>query len=715
MNSNYTNQDRGDEKEYKRYLEAMDAISIEKIASASVFFEPNAGNTIVDIGMASGTSTAILAQLFPNLHIIGVDINPTMVNIAKETYQSPNLIFREDDGEKLSSFTENSIDGFFNCSAIHHITSYNGYNSNKAVNTLRRQVELLKEDGILIVRDFVKPMEQEVFLYLSTLPEKDRPSDVDLFSQFANTARSLSPITEQGFPYTEERSDIENFRKFQLFYSDAVEFIRRKDYYANWEIELQEEYGYFTQQEFEDTFRELGLRIIHSAPIYNQWIIDNRYKGKFVLKDLKGNDIGFPATNYIIVGKKVSGGKEIKLTRHLPQLEKSFLQYNSYQNIQTKEIYDVVQRPNEVYDILPYHKDNNKISILAKSSYPRPIVNIETDSTCLDGKRNSGYINELLSVTTNTNIEEGISKRYGIDNYEKISPALHYYTSPGGINEKVSSYFVCLNNKTNTGKKLKDDSYGFQTKGTLQTYDATQLLNTAQTGALLEARLEVNIYHLFQILQIPLPQWLGQKITIIEVSKIKVSSLQDLLKLHSSVYIASKQCANFLQTNRAYFTEIGEENSNNILEYVYPKELSSNTLVTIPICKKENRVYIGLEIQELPVPQIYSNNSTLITAPAIRLSKGIRSVHELEEFLKHMHISDAQIISFSKLGEKYYPSVGITTEQVYPYVVSLDHCSSDLYWVALDELYTKSNEIEDAHLLIAIHRLNHALRSSVVL
>lgn len=48
MDTNYTTQDRGDKKSYQQYLDAMDAISIEKVASASVFFEPKRGNTIVD-------------------------------------------------------------------------------------------------------------------------------------------------------------------------------------------------------------------------------------------------------------------------------------------------------------------------------------------------------------------------------------------------------------------------------------------------------------------------------------------------------------------------------------------------------------------------------------------------------------------------------------------------------------------------------------------
>ena len=64
-NGTYQAQDRGSTDEYKKYLESMDSVSVEKVASASVFFDPNPGNIIVDVGMASGTSTQILALLFP--------------------------------------------------------------------------------------------------------------------------------------------------------------------------------------------------------------------------------------------------------------------------------------------------------------------------------------------------------------------------------------------------------------------------------------------------------------------------------------------------------------------------------------------------------------------------------------------------------------------------------------------------------------------------
>lgn len=711
MNTNYTNQDRGDQKSYRQYLEAMDAISIEKVASASVFFEPKKNNLLVDVGMASGTSTAILSQLFPQMQIIGVDINPKMVQIAQETHHQPNLSFREDDGEKLLTFAPETVSGFFNCSAIHHITSFNGYDNNKAFNTLRRQTELLKDKGILVVRDFVKPEEKEVILELSTIDKPDRPNDADLFVQFSQTARALTSATEQGFPIQEIKSVKKNKRWFRAFYTDVTEFIRRKDYYENWDIELQEEYGYFTRKEFEETFRKLGLRIILSSPIHNQWIINNRYKGQFTIYDPAGKEIGYPPTNYLIAGEKAPGGKHIYLTRYLPLKSNSFLHHNSYLNTNTKRIYDVVERPDNVIDIIPYYKNETGYMILAKHGYPRPLANVKTDSNILDSKHYSGYIPEGITIAETENLEATLNKRFGIDNslYSGITPLLNYYTSPGGINEKVASVSIELNNPpANINKHLTEGFSGFKESGYIHEYNAAQLLNTAQTGALIEARLELNIYNLFFRQNIPLPQWLGEKIRIKFERFIKPTGFTELLSLRTQEYEKSEKRAGFLTIRRALFSEMGAEDSHTILEYIYPSTVSSNTLVTLPVFRKDGQIFVGLEIRSLPVPQIHSGNSTITTAPAKRLPHEVSNIHDLEQYISKMKIGKGRVERYYKLGEKYFPSIGVTTEQVYPYAVCLDRADKSLKWVSLAELYRHINNIEDAHLLISLSRLIHA-------
>lgn len=163
---------------------------MRKLLRAVLFFDSSPGKTIVDVGMASGTSSNILSHLFPKVNIVGVDINPKMVEIAGLKYSRPNLSFRIDDGETLRSFAPESVDGFFSCSSIHHITSYNDYDANRARNTIRRQTEVLRTGGIIVVRDFVKPPHREVILELSSIPVADNLSDADLLIAFSRSARS---------------------------------------------------------------------------------------------------------------------------------------------------------------------------------------------------------------------------------------------------------------------------------------------------------------------------------------------------------------------------------------------------------------------------------------------------------------------------------------------------------------------------------------------
>jgi len=706
----YQNQDRGSSEHYKDYLSAMDAISVEKVASASAFFDPSPGNILVDVGMASGTSSNILAHLFPQLSIIGVDINEKMVEIASSTYQLPNLQFWMDDGEKLESFNETNISGFFNCSSIHHITSYNGYDPNRAFNTLKRQAELLKDGGIIVVRDFVKPPKMEVILDLSAIAALNQPSDADLLIEFSKTARSLAPSEERGFPLKEMQQPRQRIRRFQLQYADAVEFIRRKDYFENWDVELHEEYGYFTQKEFEDILSGLGMRIIVSNPIYNQWIVNNRYKGKFALYDKQMNDMGFPPTNYLIAAEKVrKAGSSIHLVRHLPEAEKPFLEYASYKDVTSGRIFDVVKRPQQVADFIPYYINHHQVMVVAKHGYPRPLANIETDSPIIDQKHFSGYVTEGISASINHSIEQLLSERAGVEvqNIGHQYKALKYFTSPGGIDEVVESWLIELKSAPKIETEVLNTT-GFASSGILRTFDAEQLLKTAQTGALMEARLELNIYNLLRKLNKPFPLWMGEKVKIAK-GTIDPSILDELLGRTIGTYRKTEEEAGYLQKYRAKFSETGITNSSQVLEYVTPAQISNNTLVTLPVVEWSNDIYVGLELRNLPVPQLISGNGYILAAPACRLSKEVQTYKQLEDHITSMAFFGMRITQFSKLGEKYFPSIGVIPEQVYPYVVSVQEPTNDLCWVKLSELYNNLELLTDGHLLITLMRLKNAL------
>ncbi|WP_430815535.1 methyltransferase domain-containing protein [Carboxylicivirga sp. RSCT41] len=706
----YADQDRGNKEKYQRYLAGMDTIIVEKVASASAYFHEKEGYAIVDVGMASGTSSYILALLFPNTKIIGVDINPKMVEIANKTYSLPNLEFRIDDGETLGTLSSEKISGFFNCSSIHHITSFNNYSQNKAYLTLKRQAELLCEEGVIVIRDFVKPEERDVIIQF---PEDQQGlNDAALLEKFALTARSLAPIKEQGFPI--KRVEINGNNAYQLNYPDAVEFIRRKDYLNDWNIELQEEYAYYSQKEFETVLTSLGLRTIVSQPIYNAWIINNRYKNKFSLTELNGKPIDCPPTNFVIAAEKVSTkGTVLKAARQLPLMDDNFLKIKSYINTGNNAVFDVAERPGSVIDVLPFTMEGKQVRILAKHAYPRPIIH--QNKQLIDGKRYSGYIIEGITSGINGNNDHDTLKqllvgRLGFTNeiIGEISDELSFYTSPGGVNEMVNSYHIQLKDFINFPKAIGNYS-GFNDSGSYRSYNALQLLKSAQVGALPDARLELSIYRLLQRLNRSPEKWLNESCTIQELEQIDSCEFQKIDQVIENLFVPSDKSANFLTHRRTKFYEYPKEGSEQVLEYIEPTQLSSNTIVTLPVYRYNGHIYVGIEKRNLPVPQLIEGNSCLLAAPAFRLPKDIRNQDEMKEYVLNRDFFNTKVVAITKLGEKYLPCIGVCPEQVYPHIVTLNNPTSDLYWIEVEELINNANQIKDGHLLIAIYRLQHML------
>ncbi len=118
-------------------------------------------------------------------------------------------------------------------------------------------------------------------------------------------------------------------------------------------------------------------------------------------------------------------------------------------------------------------------------------------------------------------------------------------------------------------------------------------------------------------------------------------------------------------------------------------------------------------MRDLPVPQNYTGNSRILTVPAKRLPKDIENFFHLNQYISQLEIGEGKINQYFRLGEKFYPSIGITTEQVYPYVVCLDNPVKELRWVSMDELFLNFDKLEDAHLLICLARLRHALEMDI--
>ncbi len=124
---------RGARDAYERYLAGMDASMRQKIAMTAAHLLCR--GRVADMGMGSGAGSHALAALYPQLEVIGVDVDPTMVELARGKHALPNLSFVVGD-VATRVFDDGTLDGIFDSSVLHHVTTFGGYDHENAARAL---------------------------------------------------------------------------------------------------------------------------------------------------------------------------------------------------------------------------------------------------------------------------------------------------------------------------------------------------------------------------------------------------------------------------------------------------------------------------------------------------------------------------------------------------------------------------------------------------
>jgi SAM-dependent methyltransferase len=702
----YDQQDRGSAEDYAAYFAGMNASMQQKVALTTAHFPPE--GIVADMGSGSGQATHDLAALYAGLQMVGVDINPKSVAISEQTYRRKNLRFVTGDiADPI--FAKGTLAGILNSSVLHHVTSFSGFQLQPVTRLLDNQVAELKDGGVLIIRDFVIPRGPE--LCDLELLEADTPA---LFLEFARTWKSSqSPVRyEQRGP-----------RTFRLPLRAAAEFVLRKDYKDHWATELLEEYTYFSQQDFERAFTERGLRIVVSCELYNPWIVEHRYVDKIRLSDVQGRPLPYPPTNYLIVGEKVKPKAGVRLLeRDRRSVQKpAFLSISGWRRKSDGRVFELAERPKRTIDVLPWFVHQGRAFIVAKRDFPRPVSAAAADEPDLIGMSAGGYLTEpIAAIVGDTDpaqaAREILAARAGITEVLSTSAPWRYFTSPGGINERVDAY-LCEIAPWLSSREV-DNYSSFSASGSVRYLDAAQTLRACHVGGMFDSRLELNVYRLCLETQRACGPWIGAAITLADGPAVRTMPAKDAFAVPKRQAFERCELAEtaFLDVRAARFEELdaaAQTVSRAELEYVTPKSSSKNTVTLLPALRRGRDVYVGLEVRDLPAVQAFEGTSAIVTVPACRLPRGIVDLDGAERFAREK-LGDEfalQLRKITALGGRYYPSVGVTPEVVYPMLGEVGAVSAgcSLAWVSLADAIAHCSELRDAHLLTSLLRLRHAL------
>lgn len=718
---------------YARYLAGMDASMRQKVALTAAHLLSE--GRVADMGMGSGEGSAALAALYPSLEVTGVDLDPEMVARATAKHRHENLRFVVGDiAEPV--FGDGSLDGIFDSSVLHHVTTFGGYDHEAAARCLAVQARALARGGVLVVRDFLLPerADEEVFLELRTLDE-GRPggSDVAVLERASREHRSLAP--RPGFPVARvEATDAlplpDGWARFRLSLRHAVEVVLRKDYRDDWEAEIKEEYTYFDRARFEEVMASLGLRVLASSPLRNPWIVRHRFEGKVVLRALDGALLDHPATNYVIVGERVGEGEPVRFRDAGEASARGFLAQSAYVDTRSGLVRDVVRRPGVVADVIPFFVHRDRVYVVARTSYPRPILGTAlVGEPALDGAGAVPWLAEPLHVQLDDkpiaqSVEEELARtaRLAPERILRCLPGTTYYPSPGGLQEEVRSIFVEIE-PTFDDVPLVGVS-PFSTSGRIRPIEAQQALRAAQVGGLPDARLELNVRSLLERLGRAHGPWIGDAPLAVPEAALR----EDLTSLDALAARPSRRVfrrfegtreAPFLALHARRFEELdaaGRVLGAAVLELVVPRTRSATSVATAPIARIDGTLCLGIDDDDLPAAQCFHGNSEILVAPAWRLPREVlaaraplRAAHAFvrERYRVEHGLEVREVV---ELGGRYFPSAGVTPEVVHPWLVVIEGRATGatpqrtLRFVPLAEVVAQAHALLDGHLRIVALR-----------
>jgi SAM-dependent methyltransferase len=705
----------------------MDASMRQKVALTAAHLLCR--GCIADMGMGSGAGSHALAALYPQLKVIGVDVDPQMVSSARERYALPNLEFVVGDVARRV-FDDGTLDGVFDSSVLHHVTSFGGYDHENATKALAAQVRALREGGVLVVRDFVDPGAGDVLL---DLPENDGDDSTDprrcstaaLFERFAGEFRSLH--ASPGFAYASVPGTRYGWRRYRVKHHLAAEFLLRKDYRADWQSEAREEYAYFTQARFEGVFAGLGLRVLASTPIRNPWIVRHRFEGKCALVSGESEPLEWPATNIVVVGEKVPAGQGVDFREGPRAAPMGYLEMNCWRHTDTRLVRDLIRRPNLTIDVVPHFEASGETFVLARMSYPRPVLRADVgEGGPLDGARPPGYVTEPLAVVQADKplaqtVEEALQRVARIESsaIRRFRRGPAYYPSPGGLQEQVVSSLVEIEPLFLEERVV--NATPWSTGGRLSAIESQQVLRAAQVGGLPDARLEISVYELLLQLGSEVGPWIGEEIDLAAGNTPGTAAtmrmLRDRAPRRAFVRASNADTAGFLELRTSNFEELdasGKTIASAPLELALPRALGVRTIVAALLRHHGGEYWIGVDDDDLPAAQCFQGHSQLLVAPAWRLPRHLRSPTPARAWIREQLEAEygAKCGRAWELGGRYHPSAGATPEVVYPVAFEVTGETSalrSLQWISLRDVVEHRADIRDGHLHIVVLRAAHAL------
>ena len=258
------------------YLERMSKPLQEKLRVTKFF--PENTKTVLDVGCADGTLTIALAEMYPNINFVGIDLSREFIDIAKEKATGKNNVKFENIYLRERLNIPERFDVVLFCSVLHEFFSY-GEGISTVVKALADAHEILNPKGTLIIRDMILfDYMSQSDLWLSKIEDKvkGKVEMRDLITDFENNFGDVGSIKQLNH------------------------FLLKYMYEDNWQREVKENYVPVTFEKYDRILKLLGMKDQYRES-YTIPYLENKWREDFSLSD---DEISCMRTTGIIVAEK---------------------------------------------------------------------------------------------------------------------------------------------------------------------------------------------------------------------------------------------------------------------------------------------------------------------------------------------------------------------------------------------------------------------------
>jgi SAM-dependent methyltransferase len=293
-------------RDYNVYSRAFDEGARRKWEMIETHVEPG---VIVDLGCGPGSLLAMAAQT-ERLHesdLHGVEVSRTLYAEAQHrramgAFANPHTFMHHANVLEAGLFAPRSVHTTVTVSLTHEIRSYG---SDQELQELLRSIHRQSAPGGVYVNfDLCGPPQPDQIVRLRF---KDAPREgVDALTA---PVRNLN-VAERWLRFCQDWTGPADAISPQADGSLLVsmrrawEFALHKDYTDNWASEMQEQYGGWNYERWQDELIAAGFSIESASHAFtNQWLVDHRF-GDIELSDpASGQPLPWPTTHCLLVAR----------------------------------------------------------------------------------------------------------------------------------------------------------------------------------------------------------------------------------------------------------------------------------------------------------------------------------------------------------------------------------------------------------------------------